>query len=74
MIHDSVLGRVVLVLGTAAFAYATAWLLVLPFVEAGQPLLHLFPPKEYVLLLAHSIGVAIAVLVLGYTGWALLTE
>ncbi|GBF99066.1 hypothetical protein Rsub_11837 [Raphidocelis subcapitata] len=43
-------GAALLISASLAFVLATAWLLLTPFIEDDQPLRHLFPPLEWLLL------------------------
>ncbi|BFZ56920.1 Dolichol phosphate-mannose biosynthesis regulatory protein [Savitreella phatthalungensis] len=44
---DKFIGLLMLLIATAVFAYYTAWVLVMPFVDQGHPLHELFPPREW---------------------------
>ncbi|KAF8064657.1 Rnf14 [Scenedesmus sp. PABB004] len=73
-LHVQSAGRVLLASATLAFAYASAWLLLTPFIDEGQPVLRLFPaPSALYLPLAACLVAGVAAC-LAHAGWLTLTE
>ena len=54
---DRLLGAALIVVATVLFAYYTVWTLVLPFVEADQPLHRFFPDRYYAVAVPAYAGV-----------------
>lgn len=68
-VPDALIGRVLLVAITAAFAYVTLWLFAVPFVEQNHAVLALFPPSyDYIFLPVCLAGTAAAALALALVG------
>ncbi|EFN52542.1 hypothetical protein CHLNCDRAFT_138970 [Chlorella variabilis] len=59
MVATALAGNLVLVAACALYAYYTAWVLVTSFVEEGQPILRLFPPRHFAIAAPVLAGVVL---------------
>ncbi|EAN88007.1 hypothetical protein C3747_112g140 [Trypanosoma cruzi] len=66
MLYDRTIAKALLALTTSLYVYYVLWIGVTPFIDPSHFTQHLFPPREYGLLLASvvmTVGLGLALTV-----------
>lgn len=64
---DAVLGKIIIVIVLAIFAYFTCWLFIPPFADSESFINQLFPPVYNALVIPVTIGVIFIISLIIYT-------